>query len=279
MFGWIKSKKIDKTDNSINHRRIEHFENPSDVLRLFTAHTGIHFHQKEAITVSKLISFCRDHSIFSFEELYQRLTDESLLFEALINTLTVNETYFFREMGQIEFLSKRFVQHPRHYRILCAPGSTGEEPYTIAISLLEHGISAHQIEIVSVDINSRATQKAIKGEYSKRSLHKVSEPIKEKYFDLIDDHYKIDDNLKKMVNFYQINIFDESFLKLGVFDAIFSRNMLIYFDEKNSAKAILQLSKLAAEEDCLFFFGHADLVHPPKDLQEHYEEGVRFFTL
>lgn len=278
MFGWFQSKKAVQVIDTIRYPE-EHFEDPSAVLDLFTSHTGIHFHQKEAITVSKLISFCHDHSIHSFEELHKRLIHESSLFEALINTLTINETYFFREMGQIDFLCRRLSNTSKRFRILCAPGSTGEEPYTIAISLIEKGISPHKIEIVSIDINSQATANAIKGKYSKRSLHKVPESIKETYFDSIGDYYTIKNTIKTLVHFHQINIFDDRFLTLGEFDAVFSRNMLIYFDETTSAKAISRLSKLANKKQCYFFFGHADLVHPPKDLKEHYEEGVRFFTL
>jgi len=279
MFGWFRSKKAAEVNDTLHQLPEEDFKDPAAVLDLFTAHTGIHFHQKEAITVSKLISFCHDHSIYSFEDLHKRLISESSLFEELINTLTINETYFFREMGQIDFLCRRLSNSTKPFRILCAPGSTGEEPYTIAISLIEKGIPTHKIEIVSIDINSEATKKAVKGEYSKRSLHKAPEPIKEAYFDSIGESYHIKNSLKSLIHFYQINIFDDSFLKLGEFDAVFSRNMLIYFDEATSEKAISRLSKLAKKEQCYFFFGHADLVHPPKQLKEHYEEGVRFFTL
>jgi len=279
MFGWFKSKKEDIETNIPPERPIEHFENPSEVLKLFTNHTGMHFQQKESVTASKLISFCHDHAIYSFEDLHHQLIKNPSLFEALINTLTVNETYFFREMGQIDFICDLISRDSKSVRILCAPGSTGEEPYTIAISLLEKGIAKERIDIVSIDINSDAVAKAKIGKYSQRSLHKCNETIKKRYFDSIDQHYQIKTDIRDMVHFHQINLFEEAFMKLGSFDIIFSRNMLIYFDRQTSQDAINRLSRLAKNKDTFLFFGHADIVHPPQGLQERYEHGIRFYTL
>ena len=279
MFGWLKPKKQEQLPPA-QTAEIEHFDDPSPVLALFTSLTGINFNQKEAVTTSKLIHFCRNRNIHSFETLYQRLVSEPMLLEALINALTVNETYFFREMGQIHFLCDRFSTLKRPFRILCAPGSTGEEPYTLAISLLEKGIPPANIEIISIDINSETVRKAIDGYYTHRSLHKCSEAIKSCYFEKSDErHYRIKANVKSLVSFYQMNIFDDSLFSLGRFDAVFSRNMLIYFDLEISQKAISRLSKLAADKETLFFFGHADIIQPPKDLCEHYLNSVKFYTL
>jgi chemotaxis protein methyltransferase CheR len=133
---------------------IEDFSNPEKIFDTFTALTGIHFKQKEAITASKLIHFCRNRHIVSFDHLNSRLKSDSTLLEELINYLTVNETYFFREVGQINFMAKKAAESKKPIRVLCAPGSTGEEPYSIAITLLEQGISPTLIQIVSIDINT-----------------------------------------------------------------------------------------------------------------------------
>lgn len=279
MFGWLRTKK--KEHNLPEEAAvIENFDNPAAVFTLFTTLTGINFNQKEAVTTSKLIHFCREHGIHSFEALHLRLASDPPLLEALINTLTVNETYFFREMPQIHFLCERFSTLKRPFRILCAPGSTGEEPYTLAISLLENGIPPEYIEIVSIDINSETVIKALEGCYTHRSLHKCSEPVRLRYFEKSDErYYRIKSKIKSLVSFYQMNIFDDALFSLGRFDAVFSRNMLIYFDLEISQKAISRLSRLAADQETLFFFGHADIIEPPIDLCEHYEHNVKFYTL
>lgn len=278
MFGWLKSPKKAQL-HSEQTAVIEHFDNPAEVFAFFTSLTGIHFQQKEAIATSKLISFCRNHSIYSFEALHQQLLSEPLLLEELINTLTVNETYFFREMPQIHLLCDHFFQLKRPFRILCAPGSTGEEPYTIAISLLEKGIAPEYIEIISIDINSQTVVKAMQGIYTPRSLHKCSDAIKSRYFETLEERFRIKENVKRLVKFHQMNIFDDELFSLGKFDAVFSRNMLIYFDLETSQKAIARLSRLAGSTETLFFFGHADIIQLPKEFHEHYRHGVKFYSL
>ncbi|HEX5329946.1 CheR family methyltransferase [Sulfuricurvum sp.] len=278
MFGWFSSKKSTKTEEPIA-KKVENFVDPSTVLRKFTAITGIHFNQKESITTSKLINFCRNHHITSFDELSRCFDHEPDILEALINLLTVNETYFFRESRQIYFLCAKAVEKNENIRILCAPGSTGEEPYSIAIALLDAGISPLKIEIVSVDINSDVITLAKEGHYSIRSLHKTPPPLQEKYFTKVDDTFQIRDEVKRLVSFHTLNIFDDALFGLGKFDTVFSRNMLIYFDEATVIRAVERLGRLARDRDSLFFFGHADFVKTPPSLVEHYEQGVKFYKV
>lgn len=278
MFGWFKSKKHADAD-APTEKKVENFLNPRSVFDKFTAITGIHFNQKESITTSKLINFCRNHHLCSFEDLYHSLENDKNILEALINLLTVNETYFFRESRQIYFLTDKVAKSRGQVRILCAPGSTGEEPYSIAIALLERGISPSRIEIISLDINSDVISLAQEGRYSERSLHKTAQQVREKYFIKVDDSYKISDEVKRLVTFCIVNIFEETLFELGKFDMIFSRNMLIYFDEPTVFRAVERLGRLAHNHESLLFFGHADFVKTPPLLQEHYEEGVKFYTI
>lgn len=197
----------------------------------------------------------------------------------VINLLTVNETYFFRESRQIYFLADEIASNKRSYRVLCAPGSTGEEPYTIAIALLEKNIPAHLIEIVSLDINSDVKLAAERGCYNERSLHKMSLPLRDKYFTSKNGEFCVNSDVKKMVKFQTMNIFDELLFTLGKFDVIFSRNMLIYFEEPVVEKAIKRLARMAKDRDTMFFFGHADFVKSPPKLTEHYKNGVKYYTI
>jgi len=277
MFGWFKSKNIPESTEEAAQKG-ENFRDPTEVLEKFTSITGIHFQKKESVTAAKLIHFCRNYQIYSFEELYSRIQNERPILEALINVLTVNETYFFRESRQIYFLVDKVTNNSEKVRILCAPGSTGEEPYSIAIALLEGGIAAQRIEIVSLDINSDVISLAKEGRYTPRSLHKTPLSFQKKYFIKEENTFIISDEIKRLVHFYTLNIFDDHLFELGKFDTIFSRNMLIYFDELTVIRAVERLSRLARTKESYFFFGHADFVKTPMTLLEHYEEGIKFYT-
>ncbi|HEX5670111.1 MAG TPA: CheR family methyltransferase [Sulfuricurvum sp.] len=278
MFGWFKSK-THTTDEEPPQEIREDFHNPKIIFDTFTTLTGINFKQKESITTSKLINFCRNRSIFSFDLLHTQLKSDPILLEDLINFLTVNETYFFREVGQIEYMAQKATEANKPFRVLCAPGSTGEEPYSIAITLLEKGIQPAMIQIVSLDINSDAIAHAKKGNYGPRAFHKTARHIQERYFIHENDRYTVRNEVRQLVTFHQINVFDDALFELGRFDYLFSRNMLIYFDSFTSKEAIERLGRLAQSQESLFFFGHADIVERLTFMKEHYEHGIKFYSL
>lgn len=275
MFSWFKSKS--RTIGTTDVTRIERFDDASRIYTFFTDLTGIHFDQKESIVTPKLIRFAKDFDCYSFDQLYEKLQTDRECTEALINLLTVNETYFYREMGQIEFAAKTIKNDSSYRRILCAPGSSGEEPYSIAIYLSEHGCDLRNIEIVSIDINTEVIEKAQSGLYPNRSLYRLSDEIKARYFISEENGHRLIDPIRKKVTFYPCNLFDETFLSLGQFDIIFSRNMLIYFDQETIHRAVEQLKKAASSSNTLFFFGHADIVTKIPALEEHYVGGIKYY--
>lgn len=162
-------------------------------------------------------------------------------FQALVNGMTVNETYFYREKEQFEVLVNRILPElhaskPRGQplRILSAPSSTGEEPYSMILHILEEGriVEERDIEIVGIDIDSTVIEKAKLGKYSERAVHAIPQAVLSKYFKKRPLGYELVDDLIGTVDFKLSNIFDRaSMRKLGKFDVIFSRNMLIYFDD------------------------------------------------
>lgn len=277
MFRWFRPKpeSIESSKSPI----VENFTNPDSIYSYFTTMSGIHFDQKESIVTPKLIRFAKEFECYNFDALYEKLQCDSSCKEALINLLTVNETYFYREMGQIEFVAKCIKSDPSYRRILCAPGSSGEEPYSIAIALAEYGCDLSKIEIVSIDINTDVIEKAKSGLYPQRSLYRLSDEIKERYFVSEENGYRIIDSIRKKVSFYPCNLFDETFVGLGKFDILFSRNMLIYFDSERILHAVEQLKKVASSEKSLFFFGHADIVSKIPTLNEHYSDGIKYYTM
>jgi chemotaxis protein methyltransferase CheR len=186
--------------------------------------------------------------------------------EHLINAFTVNETYFYREDHQLECLSKdllrerTLVKPPGDtIRIWSAPCSTGEEPYSIAIWLLENWpkADAYNIEIVGSDIDTRVLEAASEGIFGKRALMRLSPHLIDRYFHVLDgEHWRILDDLRLSVRFSRVNLIETKETRVeGKFDVIFCRNVLIYFDDESR--------RVAAENlyDCLLPGGYICLGH------------------
>ncbi|MEA2100150.1 MAG: protein-glutamate O-methyltransferase CheR [Campylobacterota bacterium] len=162
-------------------------------------------------------------------------------FQALMNAITVNETYFFREKDQFEVLVNRILPElhasmpkNRPLRILSSPCSTGEEPYSMILHIVEEGnvVEQRDIEVVGIDIDSTVIKKAKIAKYSERSVHAIPKNILSKWFVKKSLGYELGEDLQGTVDFQVANIFDKTQMrKLGKFDVIFSRNMLIYFDD------------------------------------------------
>ena len=175
------------------------------------------------------------------------LVDRSEL-EALINAFTVNETYFYRELHQLSCLGndllERIVAGKRRgtpLRLWSIPCSTGEEPYSIAIWLLENWTRADDwdIEIVGSDIDTGVLEAAEAGIYSERALMRLPPPLVGKYFSRIGaGRYRIDEALRGSIRFTRVNVIDQvEMAQYRGFDVIFCRNMLIYFDEASRRAA------------------------------------------
>ncbi|MFT5659873.1 MAG: chemotaxis protein methyltransferase CheR [Sulfurimonas sp.] len=162
-------------------------------------------------------------------------------FQALMNAITVNETYFFREKDQFEVLVNKILPElheimpkDRPLRILSSPCSTGEEPYSIILHIVEEGklVEERDLEIVGIDIDSTVIEKARIGKYTDRSIHAIPKDILGRWFKKKTFGYHLSEDLQGTVDFHVANVFDKTQMrKLGKFDVIFSRNMLIYFDD------------------------------------------------
>ena len=162
-------------------------------------------------------------------------------FQELMNGMTVNETYFFREKEQFEVLANSILPElhaklpaGKPIRILSSPCSTGEEPYSMILHILQEGkvVEERDIEVVGIDIDSTVIKKAIASKYSERSVHAIPKGILAQWFKKKGLGYELSDDLKGVVDFKVCNVFDKLQMRaLGKFDVIFSRNMLIYFDD------------------------------------------------
>ena len=257
MFSFLKKKK-----SLIKEEVVVHPEDYIDVTPIadyFHNETGITFESQMSILKSKVTSFCKQREIYSFSSLLQNIQSNAALKQELIDYLTTNETYFYREFKQIQELVTLVKKSQGSVKILCAPSATGEEVYSIAIALLEAGVSSSSFHILGVDINSDAINKARNAVYGERNVRNLTPQIISKYFDINDKKYTLKQSVKSLVSFQVTNIFDSSFKNIGKFDFIFCRNMLIYFDKetKLKAKGILESLRTSNQHD--IFFGHADL--------------------
>ncbi len=188
-------------------------------------------------------------------------------FQALMNAVTVNETYFFREHEQFEVLVNHVLPQlhkirpsDEPIRILSAPCSTGEEPYSMVLYLLEEAglIEERDIEIIGIDIDSNVIKKAQDGKFSERSVHAIPPGQVAKYFKKSSFSYTLIEDLIGTVEFKVVNIFDRAEIRdLGKFDVIFSRNMLIYFDDASKKEVAMNFYDMLRPEGYVFL-GHAE---------------------
>jgi chemotaxis protein methyltransferase CheR len=162
--------------------------------------------------------------------------------EKFINAFTVNETYFYREEHQLRCLSSdllnervRSKKRGEALRIWSVPCATGEEPYSIAMWLLENWpeVDVQDVEIVGSDIDTECLTAARLGEFGQRALMRLSPTLIDKFFATAGkDRWRIVDDVRQSVQFTQANLMDrQETRRHGVFDVIFCRNVLIYFDD------------------------------------------------
>ncbi len=153
MFSFFKKKSL-PLEKEKKDEIVYNFGNCQDVAKYFESETGITFDSKSSILKSKLSLFCKKNKISNFSILLKKIKSDKFLEQELINVLTTNVTYFNREFTQISsFVSTVLKDNKNSIKILCAPSSTGEEPYSLVIALLEVGFSRH-IEVMGIDSQS-----------------------------------------------------------------------------------------------------------------------------
>jgi chemotaxis protein methyltransferase CheR len=211
----------------------------------FYRKTGIHFEDNKRYFVDKrLLDRIASTGAGDFRAYFVALRFEvdGRELQNLINIMTVNETYFFREAYQFDCLVNNLLdaivqRKPKgsRIRIWSVPSSTGEEPYSIAIYLLERWpqIGDYEVEILSSDIDSKVLEAARTGIYSPRSVAQLPRPYLNKYFTACaNGDWRISRDLVESVEFSRINLTDLSDTRrFRDIDVIFCRNLLIYFDD------------------------------------------------
>lgn len=228
---------------------------PEDVFRLIRDivrdYCGLYFDDSSKYLIEKRLSRrVKNHHLKDFRDYYRFIRYErnaEAELSAIMDILTVNETYFFREQNQLQAFSEEILEELRErneetrtLRIWSAGCSTGEEPYTIAMLINEKGwFRDWDVEIHGSDINQRVLQIGRKGSYRSNSFRTTEPYYKTKYFADEDGQSQIIDEVKKHVTFSYLNLLDPFKTKfLGKMDVIFCRNVLIYFDIASRKKVI-----------------------------------------
>ena len=190
----------------------------------------------------------------------------------LTNALTTNLTHFFREPHHFKTISAELAQEALtktarggRYRIWSAGCSTGEEPYSMAISLLSvvPELLDRDVKILATDIDSEAVDKAIKGAYDKEIINPVEPALRHRFFETgwgpNADRYVVNDQLRSMVSFKTLNLMTPWPMRFP-FDAIMCRNVVIYFDEQTKSVLWQRFADQLAPGGWLFI-GHSERVH------------------
>jgi chemotaxis protein methyltransferase CheR len=232
--------------------------------------TGIHLpEQKKVLLVSRLQMVLDELGLRDFDTYYKLLVqskDPSLVVE-LVNRITTNHTYFYREEKHFEFLREAILPSIKlentdcDVRIWSAGCSTGEEPYTLTMSLFEFfglEISRWNTEILATDISIDALRQGQRGIFRAQQLDKLPKEWLRKYFKIHDEGYEAKTELKQNVVFKKFNLMDPFPFKKK-FDVIFCRNVMIYFNQEVRKKLIQKYAD-ALKIGGYLIIGHSETI-------------------
>ncbi len=224
---------------------------------------------KKALVQARLMMRLRELRLGGYREYYDYLMEH---YDAeivnLINCITTNKTDFFRESKHFDFLREevlpRFDASGRtRMRLWSAGCSTGEEPYSIAITIFEHyrGAPPRDIKILATDIDTAVLDVARKGTYKASILEAVDRETSRRHFlrgtGENEGLYRVKDAVKSMVHFRRLNLLDAQYPMNGPFDVIFCRNVIIYFD-KDTQRVLFDRFRRYIADDGYLFVGHSE---------------------
>jgi len=243
------------------------------IRKLIYEHAGINLSDaKVDMVYSRLARRLRATGLSNFQAYLALLeNNDAEEWEAFVNSLTTNLTSFFREGHHFtilkDFLKRR---HDRPINIWCCAASTGEEPYSIAMTAAEaFEPSAPPVKILASDLDTSVLQKAREGIYLMDRLNKMPEAKQRRYFmrgtGSRDGLAKVRPELQGMIDFFQLNLLHKTWSVRGPFDAIFCRNVMIYFDKPTQYQILKQMKPLL-KPDGLLFLGHSEALYHAADL-------------
>jgi chemotaxis protein methyltransferase CheR len=224
---------------------------------------------KQYLIESRLLPLARKAGLSGIPELVQKLQGgSSALITSVVEAMTTNETFFFRDKVPFDHFRDTIMPEilkarasRRSVRIWCAAGSTGQEPYSLAMTLKEMGaaLTGWRVEIIATDLSQEVLEKAKAGVYSQFEVQRGL-PIQMlmKYFKQSGETWQVNPELRAMIQHRQLNLLQD-FSHLGTFDVIFCRNVLIYFDQETKINIFNRLAR-QIEPDGFMVLGAAETV-------------------
>jgi chemotaxis protein methyltransferase CheR len=241
----------------------------SEIRMLIEERTGIHFDEsRERFLSTRVREHMHERGYARGSELLRAVRKTNVEYDSLLERMLTQETSFFRYPAVFEAFEKRvlpeihvskFWKNPRTLRVWSAGCSTGEEPYSIAITIADSlsFADAWNVEILATDVGKLALKNAEKGIYSGRSLGSVSEKQLAAHFTKVENKYHVKPRLKKMISFAPMNL--ASPVYVGRMDLIFCMNVLIYFTEERR-RALVQRFYETLEPGGYLFLGHSESI-------------------
>jgi chemotaxis protein methyltransferase CheR len=253
---------LEKTPNPVV---TEHELN--EIRALIEARSGILFDESRERFFSTRVNEHMQHRKLAFgAELLRNIRGSNAEYDHLLERLLTQETRFRRYPEIFEAIEKKilpelhmkkFWENPRSLRVWSAGCSTGEEPYSIAISLCDtlEFADAWNLNILATDISRQALQVAERGVYSRRVLEHLSPRQLETYFQKVGDQFMVKPKVRNLVSFAPMNLAQSVYV--GRFDCIFCMNVLIYFSEEKRSRLIQRFFEYL-EPGGYLFLGHAE---------------------
>jgi chemotaxis protein methyltransferase CheR len=230
-------------------------------------HSGIHLAEsKKQLVVGRLSKRLRHLNLEDYEAYHDHCIASPEELETMINTITTNETSFFRESHHFDFMSEEILPQVKNapFRVWSAAASIGAEGYSIAMeldnTLTQRGI---EWEVLGTDINTEVVKQASEGLYPIRFADQIDEAYLKRYClkgtGKHEGEFLIDDYLRSKIHFQCANLMEPIPSDFGKFDVIFLRNMLIYFDNDNKKRIVENVLRVLKPNGYLFI-GHAETI-------------------
>jgi chemotaxis protein methyltransferase CheR len=241
----------------------------SEIAQLLYRASGIHLGPgKDSLVKSRLTKRLRNLGLSEFSQYLDYLREDrsGLELRLFVNSLTTHKTSFFRESAHFDFVRREVIPawmaSKSPVRIWCAGCSSGEEPYTLAMLLREEwlGLDSQHVQILATDISNDILQRAREGVYSAEIVRDIPPSLVMKYFRTVDRggvrHHEVNPSLRSLISFARLNLMSQWPVK-GPLQAIFCRNVMIYFDKETQRRLIRRFVDLL-ETGGYLFIGHSE---------------------
>lgn len=222
--------------------------------------------EKSYLLESRLTPIARKLGVDDVDALVRevRAKKDPATITEIVEAMTTNESFFFRDIKPFDLFRDHVLPHlletraaKKSFRIWCAAASSGQEPYSIVMTLMEQAakLAGWRYEIIGTDISRNILAKAEEGVYSQFEVQRgMPITLLVKYFDQVGDKWRIKDEVRKPVTFKYFNLLEDP-TSLGHFDVVFCRNVLIYFDQKTKGEVLARVAKLMPADGMLFLGG------------------------